>query len=322
MVVRKLDPFLVAIIAALVVGLIWPAPNGVRSGISTAGDVLVALLFLLYGLRLRTTEVLSGLTNWKVQGLIFASTYIVFPLVGLAIHPLLVPVVGDGFATGFLYLAFLPSTIQSSVTFTSIAGGDTGAAVCAATFSNVIGMFLTPLYVLVFMNIAGASAGSLTNVLTQLLLPFIIGQLLQPKLGDRIRRHPRSLRVYDQGTVVVIVLAAVLDSTAANTWDGVSAWQIIGLIAISCALLAFILAFTWYVSGWAKITRAGRIAVLMCGSKKSLATGLPMAQAIFPAAVIGPIAVPVIVFHQIQLLVCAVIASRMGRLPDDAWSRP
>ncbi|WP_182169548.1 bile acid:sodium symporter family protein [Flaviflexus equikiangi] len=318
MVVKKIDPFIVGIIAALVLGLVWRAPGGVRTGISATGDVLVAVLFFLYGLRLRTTEVVAGLTNWRVQGLIFGSTYVLFPLVGLAIHPLLVPLVGDGFATGFLYLAFLPSTIQSSVTFTSIARGDTAAAVCAATFSNVVGMFLTPLYVLVFMSVEGASSGSLVNVLTQLLLPFIVGQLLQPVLGPRIRQHPKPLRVYDQGTVIVIVLAAVLDSTAANTWNGVSVWQILALIVISCLLLALILAFTWYVAGWAKINRGGRIAVLMCGSKKSLATGLPMAQAIFPAAIIGPIAVPVIIFHQIQLLVCAIIASRLGRLPEEA----
>ncbi|MBM9434089.1 bile acid:sodium symporter [Flaviflexus sp. JY899] len=318
MVVKKIDPFIVGIIAALVLGLVWRAPGGVRTGISATGDVLVAVLFFLYGLRLRTTEVVAGLTNWRVQGLIFGSTYVLFPLVGLAIHPLLVPLVGDGFATGFLYLAFLPSTIQSSVTFTSIARGDTAAAVCAATFSNVVGMFLTPLYVLVFMSVEGASSGSLVNVLTQLLLPFIVGQLLQPVLGPRIRQHPKPLRVYDQGTVIVIVLAAVLDSTAANTWNGVSVWQILALIVISCLLLALILAFTWYVAGWAKISRGGRIAVLMCGSKKSLATGLPMAQAIFPAAIIGPIAVPVIIFHQIQLLVCAIIASRLGRLPEEA----
>ncbi|WP_316932761.1 bile acid:sodium symporter family protein [Flaviflexus equikiangi] len=315
---KKIDPFIVGIIAALVLGLVWRAPGGVRTGISATGDVLVAVLFFLYGLRLRTTEVVAGLTNWRVQGLIFGSTYVLFPLVGLAIHPLLVPLVGDGFATGFLYLAFLPSTIQSSVTFTSIARGDTAAAVCAATFSNVVGMFLTPLYVLVFMSVEGASSGSLVNVLTQLLLPFIVGQLLQPVLGPRIRQHPKPLRVYDQGTVIVIVLAAVLDSTAANTWNGVSVWQILALIVISCLLLALILAFTWYVAGWAKISRGGRIAVLMCGSKKSLATGLPMAQAIFPAAIIGPIAVPVIIFHQIQLLVCAIIASRLGRLPEEA----
>lgn len=318
---KRIDPFIVGILAAFVIGLIWRAPDGVRDGIGTAGDILVAALFLLYGLRLRTTEVLAGLTSWKVQGLIFASTYVIFPIVGLAAYPLLEPLIGEGFATGFLYLAFLPSTIQSSVTFTSISRGDTAAAVCAATFSNVVGMFLTPLYVLIFMNIEGASAGSITNVLTQLLLPFIIGQLLQPKIGSWIRRFPKHLRVYDQGTVVVIVLAAVLDSTAANTWDGVTAWQIIALLIISCVLLAFILSFTWYAAGWLKVDRGGRIAVLMCGSKKSLATGLPMAQAIFPAAVIGPIAVPVIIFHQIQLLVCAVIASRMGRDVEDAELR-
>lgn len=318
---KRIDPFIVAILAAFAIGLLWSAPGGLRDGIGTAGDILVAVLFLLYGLRLRTTEVLAGLTSWKVQGLIFASTYVVFPIVGLATYPLLEPMLGEGFATGFLYLAFLPSTIQSSVTFTSIARGDTAAAVCAATFSNVIGMFLTPLYVLVFMSIEGASAGSITSVLTQLLLPFMIGQLLQPKVGNWIRKHPRPLRFYDQGTVVIIVLSAVLDSTAANTWDGVSVWQILALLLISSVLLALILAFTWYMAGWLKIDRGGRIAVLMCGSKKSLATGLPMAQAIFPAAIIGPIAVPVIIFHQIQLLVCAVIASRMGRDAADAELR-
>lgn len=315
--VKRIDPFIVGILLAFALGLLWPAPDGVRTGISWAGDVLVAILFFLYGLRLRTSEVLAGLTNVKVQGLIFASTYIVFPLIGLAIHPLLTPVLGEGFANGFLYLAFLPSTIQSSVTFTSIAKGDTAAAVCAATFSNVIGMFLTPLYVLIFMNIEGASAGSISSVLTQLLLPFFIGQILQIKLGDRIRKYPKQLKVYDQGTVVVIVLGAVLDSTAANTWDGVTPLQIVVLIAVSCVLLAIILALTWYASAWLKVGRPGQITVLMCGSKKSLATGLPMAQAIFPAALIGPIAVPVIIFHQIQLLVCAVIASRLGREESD-----
>lgn len=310
---RRIDPFIVAIITAFVVGLLWPAPDGVREGIAVAGDILVAILFFLYGLRLRTSEVLAGLTNVKVQGLIFVSTYVVFPLVGLALHPLLTPILGDGFANGFLFLAFLPSTIQSSVTFTSIARGDTAAAVCAATFSNVIGMFLTPLYVLVFMNIEGAHAGSITTVLTQLLLPFVIGQILQVWLGNWIRKYPKPLKVYDQGTVVVIVLSAVLDSTAANTWDGVTPLQIAVIILMSSLLLAGILAFTWYSSGWLKIDRGGRIAVLMCGSKKSLATGLPMAQAIFPASIIGPIAVPVIIFHQIQLFVCAMIASRMGR---------
>ncbi|WP_054953756.1 bile acid:sodium symporter family protein [Flaviflexus massiliensis] len=310
---RRVDPFIVAILLAFAVGLFWPAPDGVRDGIAVTGDILVAILFFLYGLRLRTSEVLDGLTNLKVQGLIFVSTYVVFPIVGLALHPVLTPVLGDGFANGFLYLAFLPSTIQSSVTFTSIARGDTAAAVCAATFSNILGMFLTPLYVLVFMNIDGASAGSLTTVLTQLLLPFIIGQILQVWFGDWIRRYPKPLKIYDQGTVVVIVLAAVLDSTAANTWDGVTILQITIIILLSCVLLAGILSFTWYSGAWFKVKRAGRIAILMCGSKKSLATGLPMAQAIFPASLIGPIAVPVIIFHQIQLLVCAIIASRLGR---------
>ena len=144
---KRIDPFIVGILLAFALGLLWPAPNGRcshRDLDGRAGDVLVAILFFLYGLRLRTSEVLAGLEpNVKVQGLIFASTYIVFPLIGLAIHPLLTPVLGEGL-NGFLYLAFLPSTIQSSVTFTSIAKGDTAATVSRQRSRTSLACFHSP----------------------------------------------------------------------------------------------------------------------------------------------------------------------------------
>lgn len=309
---KRLDPFLVGIIAALILGLIVPLSAPVRGGINLTSDIAVAVLFLLYGMRLPTTEIVAGLTNIRVQGLIAAFTYLIFPALGFLSHPLLVPVLGEGFATGFFFLTLLPSTIQSSVTFTSIARGDTAAALCAATVSNVAGMLITPALVLLFLDVAG-SEGNYTKILIQLLLPFIIGQLLQPVLGNRIRSHPKLLRFYDQATIVLIVFSATLDSTAQGVWKGITPLQIILLIAVSAAFLIIVLPLSWYLAKLLGVERPGRVAVMMCGSKKSLSTGLPMAQALFAPAVIGPIAVPLIAFHQIQLIVCAYLAAQLGK---------
>ncbi|MDO5723409.1 MAG: bile acid:sodium symporter family protein [Flaviflexus sp.] len=310
---KRPDPFILGILAALVIGLLWPAPEAFREVIDKLGDIMVAVLFLLYGMRLRTGEVMRGLTNVRVQGLIFTATYIIFPLLGLATYASLAGLLGEQFARGILYLSLLPSTVQSSVTFTSIARGDTAAAVCAATFSNVIGMFLTPAWVVLAMHEDSVGAGSMTQVLTHLLLPFIIGQLLQKNPGERLRRHPKAVRAVDQTTIIIIVLGAVMDATSVGVWSGVRLVELVSLLVVSGALLAIMLFVTWFSAKAVGCDRGGQIAVLMCGSKKSLATGLPMAQAMFPPAVLGAIAVPVIIFHQLQLLVCAYLAARLGR---------
>lgn len=310
---KRPDPFLTAILLALIVGLVWPAGEALRENISLAGDIAVGGLFFLYGMRLRTTEIIRGLTNVKVQGLIAAFTYIVFPVLGFLTHPVLEPILGDGFALGFFYLTLLPSTIQSSVAFTSIARGDTPAALCAATISNIAGIFITPAFVVLLLGTESTSAGSMNRIIVQLLLPFIVGQFLQPLAGDFMRKHRRALKVYDQGTIVLIVLGATLSSTALGVWEGVTARQIALIILASIILLAIMLPGSWFSAKALGIDRPGQVAVMMCGSKKSLSTGLPMAQALFPTSIVGAVMVPVIAFHQIQLMVCATLASRLGR---------
>lgn len=313
---RRPDPFLTGILLALILGLVWPAGETVRESISLTGDIAVGGLFFLYGMRLRTTEIIRGLTNIKVQGLIAAFTYVLFPLLGILTHPVLVPVLGDGFALGFFYLTLLPSTIQSSVAFTSIARGDTPAALCAATISNIAGIFITPALVVLLLGTESTSAGSINRIFIQLLLPFVVGQLLQPLVGDFMRRHRRVLKVYDQGTIVLIVLGATLSSTALGVWKDVTAGQIALILLASVVLLAIMLPASWYAAKALGVDRPGQVAVMMCGSKKSLSTGLPMAQALFPTSVVGAVMVPVIAFHQIQLMVCATLASRLGREAD------
>ncbi|NLW14016.1 MAG: bile acid:sodium symporter, partial [Trueperella sp.] len=185
----KPDFLLTGIVVALILGLVVPVQDNVANALSIMADIGVGMVFLVYGMRLRTSEVIEGLKNIKLQTAVLVATYVIFPLLGLAFYWLSGPIIGTAFATGLLYLSLLPSTVQSSVTFVSIARGDVASAVCAATISNILGMFLTPVLVLLFMNLDDASTGGIQSVLLKLLLPFIIGQLLQPIVGDWVRRH-------------------------------------------------------------------------------------------------------------------------------------
>ena len=134
-----IDPFVVALLATLALGLLVPFPKAVLDVVSGAGDVAVTVLFLVYGMRLSTTEVVAGLRNVRLQGAILAATYLLFPAIGLLVHAVATPWLGTALAAGLLYLTLLPSTVQSSVAFTSIARGNVAGAICAATVSNVAG---------------------------------------------------------------------------------------------------------------------------------------------------------------------------------------
>lgn len=309
----KPDFLLTGIVVALILGLVVPVQDNVANALSIMADIGVGMVFLVYGMRLRTSEVIEGLKNIKLQTAVLVATYVIFPLLGLAFYWLSGPIIGTAFATGLLYLSLLPSTVQSSVTFVSIARGDVASAVCAATISNILGMFLTPVLVLIFMNLDDASTGGIQSVLLKLLLPFIIGQLLQPIVGDWVRRHRNITKVTDNSAIILVVFSAVVKATNDGAWTSVTIGGFIVLLIVLSLLLVTILAITWYGGKVLRFPRAERIVLLMCGSKKSLATGLPMAKALFDPAIVGAVAVPVIIFHQIQLMVAAVLARRLGR---------
>jgi sodium/bile acid cotransporter 7 len=318
------DPFIVAIAVVLLVGLLVPVPEGVRDATGVAGDVAVVLLFLLYGARLSTRDVLRGLRDWRLQGGILAATFVLFPVLAWVAALLSEPFLGASLAAGVLYLGLLPSTVQSSVAFTSVARGDVAGAICGATVSNTLGMVLTPLLALWLMTggssgaagdvggLAAVGLGGIGGVLLQLLLPFVVGQVLQRWVGDRVRAHRPLTLAVDRGTILLIVFSAVADASAEGVWDGMSPWVVVALLGVSAVLLAAMLAGTWWGGRGLGLDDERRVALLMCGSKKSLATGLPMAVALFPAALVGTIAVPVIVFHQLQLVVCSVLARRLA----------
>lgn len=314
---------MIGIVVMMILGLVLPIPGEAIGPIRMVSNVGIFVLFLLYGARLSSREVLDGMKNIRLQGSIILVTFVVFPLLGLLTQFLTAPLIGATLAAGLLYVTLLPSTVQSSVAFVSVARGNIAGAITAATVSNLIGMIATPVFVLWFMGATGSMGWSnIRDILLLLLLPFIIGQVAQGWVGDRVRRHKGLTGMWDKGTILAVVFVSVVSATQAGVWATVSGWMLVGVGVLSVILVGLVLALTWWGGRLMGLNTGDRIALLMCGSKKSMATGLPMANVLFSAAVVGPIVVPLIIFHQLQLMICAWIAQRLGARPDGGATIP
>lgn len=313
-----LDPFLVMLIVVMVLAIVLPLNAPALEGFRIAADVAIVVLFLVYGMRLPSSEVVDGLKNIKLQGSIMIATYVMFPVLGLLTFAATKPIIGHGMAQGVLFLTLLPSTVQSSVAFTSLARGNVPGAITGATFSNTVGIFITPLLVVLFMDVSstGASTNGFKTILLMLLAPFIVGQILERWTGPWLRQRANITHQTDRTTILLIVFAAVGAASADGTLATLTVWSLFALIAISAAILTFALLITWFGGKALGIPWGDKVALLMCGSKKSLATGLPMSLVLFPAAAAASVALPLIIFHQLQLMVCAVLARRLAMSPN------
>jgi sodium/bile acid cotransporter 7 len=227
--------------------------------------------------------------------------------------PVLVPLLGQELYWGFLFMCFLPSTVQSSIAFTSVAQGNVAGAICSASFSNIIGMFITPLLVSFF--ILGQSdhgfdpTSSIIQITLLLLIPFILGQLLRPYIFPYMQKMPGIVKAFDQGSILMVVYGAFSSAVVAGLWHQVSAAALLLLIAACSVLLTITMLLALYIPRWMGFSRDDQKAIFFCGSKKTLASGVPMAQILFIGQPLGMIVLPIMIFHQIQLMVCGVIAN-------------
>lgn len=315
------DGFLLALAATVALAALLPAHGAAARAASIAATAAIALLFFLYGARLSPQQAWQGVRQWRLHLLVLATTFVLFPLLGLATRALVPAVLAPGLYNGVLFLCLVPSTVQSSIAFTSIARGHVSAAVVSASLSNIVGVVLTPLLVMLLMNTNGTPqihGGAIRDIFLQLLLPFGAGQLARPWIADAVARHAAILKVVDRGSILLVVYTAFSMGVVEGIWSSVNPWQLVSVAAVATALLAVVLGATWVVGRLVGLDRGDAIVLLFCGSKKSLASGLPMALVLFPAATVGLSMLPLMLFHQIQLLVCSVIASRLGRQEQDA----
>lgn len=319
----RFDPYIVALLATVAVAAVLPARGVAVTGLSRATTIAIGLLFFLYGARLSANEAINGLRHWRLHSIIFASTFLLFPVLGLAARVLVPTMLTPELYVGLMFLCCLPSTVQSSIAFISIARGNVAAAICSASLSNLVGIVLTPILVVSFLFTnggGGVSLESVRDIMLQLLMPFLAGQLLRRWIGDFITRNKKALGYVDRGSILLVVYAAFSKGVVAGIWERLVGLSLVLLLVVTMVLLAIVMVTTSVAARKLGFSRADEITIVFCGSQKSLASGIPMATVLLPEATVGLTVLPLMLFHQIQLIVGALLARRY--LTRQAESEP
>ena len=311
------DNFTLILLGVVATATLLPAQGQGAVFFDWLTTAAIALLFFMHGAKLSRQAIVAGATHWRLHLLVFGCTFVMFPVIGVLLKPVLLPLLGEQLYMGVLFLCVLPGTVQSAIAFTSLAGGNVPAAVCSASASSILGIVLTPLLVAALLNMQADQAvsplDSILSISAQLLLPFITGHLLRPLIGGFVDRNRAWLSKIDQGSILLVVYTALSASVVEGLWHTVSISKLAILTLVCCVLLALVLWLTAVLGRRFGFNREDRITIIFGGSKKSMATGVPMAKVLFSGAMLGPALLPLMMFHQIQLMVCAVLAQKYAR---------
>ena len=315
--VPSVDPFLLWLIAVVATASLLPVRGAAAGWFDILADAAIALLFFLHGAKLSREAIVKGIGNWRLHLMVLASTYLLFPVAGLVTERLAQGWITPLLLSGVLFLTLLPSTVQSSIAFTAMARGNVAAAVCSASLSNLLGILLTPLLVGVFIQSARTGQGgdwsAVRSIVMQLLVPFLAGHFLRPIIGKWIDRHKAILMPVDRGSILLVVYSAFSAAVVNGIWQVLEFSDLLELLLISAVILAFIMGVNALLTRATGLPREDAVVLLFCGSKKSLVSGVPMAGALFAPAQVGMIVLPLMIFHQLQLFVCAWLAARFAR---------
>ena len=318
------DRFLLMLLGTLLLATLLPVRGAWASRFDMLTGLAIAMLFFLHGAKLSREAILSGIGAWRLHLMVLATTFVAVPIIGFGLDRAISPFLDPQLAMGLLYLVILPSTVQSSIAMTAIARGNVPAAVCSAALSNLLGIVATPLLagLLVHGRMGGAGAGFLLSaigdIMLTLLLPFVLGHMSRPLTGTFIDRHRTLVMRVDRGAILLVVYAAFSAAIVEGLWSRIAVQDLMLVVAGSAALLATILLGTRLAARLVGLPVADEIVLVFCGSKKSLASGVPMAGALFAPAQVGFIILPVMIYHQLQLIVCAAIAQRYAQRDEAA----
>ncbi|GHC83230.1 bile acid:sodium symporter family protein [Novosphingobium pokkalii] len=314
-----IDPYLLLLIGTIGLAALFPAHGSGVAVADAAVTVAVALLFFLYGARLAPQAIWQGMAHWRLQLLVFLSTFLLFPLIGLAVVHTIGGFVAPDIAVGLLFLCVLPSTVQSSIAFTSIARGNVPAALCSASLSNLVGVALTPVLTALLLPTSasgGFSPHALESIAMQILLPFAAGQVARPFIGNWLARYKKMVGYVDRGSILLVVYAAFSAGMVAGVWTRLAPIDLLIVLVLNLVILALVIAATTFASRKLGFSTEDEITIVFCGSKKSMASGIPMATILFAGHAVSLIVLPLMLFHQAQLFVCATLARRYAARPE------
>ncbi|SUC35614.1 Uncharacterised protein [Providencia rustigianii] len=316
----KIDSFLLIMIGVVVVASIFPCEGNVKIFFQYLTTAAIALLFFMHGAKLSRESIVAGMGHWRLHLLVFASTFILFPIIGGALRFMVPEWMSPTVYMGFLYLCALPATVQSAIAFTSVAGGNVASAICSASASSILGVFLSPILVGILMDTDGSQAmdtlNAIGSIMLQLMLPFVVGHLCRPLIANWINRHRRLVNTTDRSSILLVVYVAFSEAVVEGIWQTIDAYSLFIITLVSCFILVVVMVINVMSARIFGFNKEDEITILFCGSKKSLANGVPMANVLFPAASVGIILLPLMIFHQIQLMVCAVIAQHYAKRLD------
>ncbi|PPI88903.1 hypothetical protein CRV09_01210 [Candidatus Pantoea edessiphila] len=276
--------------------------------------IAISVLFYMHGAKLSHEKIISGSRNWKLHLWITFSTFILFPILGLILVRWNPININREIDSGFLYLCSMPATVQSAIALTSIAGGNVAASICSASVSSLLGIFISPLIVDLLLSLhntninIGNEIKQIIKIILQILIPFLLGHISRRWINLWIDKNHNLINKIDQISILLVVYSAFSDAVNNGIWHQVSCYDLFYIIIECVLLLFFVLIINYFFSRLLKFNRHDEIVVLFCGSKKSLANGIPLANILFPVGSIGMIILPLMVFHQIQLMVCSYIA--------------
>ncbi|HEV7632398.1 MAG TPA: bile acid:sodium symporter family protein [Steroidobacteraceae bacterium] len=313
---RKLipDPFLAVLLLTILLATLFPVSGDAAGQLSFVATAAIVVLFFLHGIRLPREHMVAALGHWRLHLTILATTFVVFPLLGLALVSAFPNLLPRPLWVGMLFLCALPSTVQSSIAFTSMARGNVAGTVASAAASNLLGIALTPVLIGLLAH-AQTESGSVSfagvwKIVLQLLLPFALGHLLRPWLGHWAARQRSLLSYIDRGTIVLAVYSAFSAAVIAGIWQQVPIPRLLILAALCAGMLTAILLITRGAARLLGFSPEDEISLVFCGSQKSLVSGVPMARVLFAGPAMGAAILPVMIFHQMQLMTCAWLARR------------
>jgi solute carrier family 10 (sodium/bile acid cotransporter), member 7 len=309
------DWFVPALLGAILLGWLWPE-GGIGTGpfsVKSLSGIGVSIIFLLYGFRLNFMTIIKSMTNWRLHLLVQSATFLLFPFIALIGR---YTIGNDGYLwQGIIFLSVMPSTVSSAAVLVSLANGNIPAALFNSSLSSIIGIILPPVMLSVLQ---GTSSGAFDPAMVfvklffQILLPIIVGVLLNPVVGKTAIRYKNFTRYFDQTVILSIVYYSFSNSFYINQFDGLSVLDIAALVGVLLLIFVLVNMVIYVTSKKIGLTTPDMITALFCGSTKSLVHGSTMGRLIYAGnPAVGVIILPILVYHSLQLMMSSIMVNKL-----------